>query len=357
MFANAANMTAQPDGTPMMPLRYKLRPTSAAVSRPPLLLLLHGSGADESDLFGLAEHLAGACGDATVASLRAPVLHDRCGFMWFDGSSAAPAPSALGSGEGSIVKAAGLVRAFIDEAPEKLGTDPRRVFLFGFSQGATISWTLALSKWPTKTLLAGVAALSGRAMPELAQPGSPLGKLLATPEELADRPPLLAAHGKADGVTPVECSRQTLELARKAGLGAPGTATRLVYFEHEGGHELPREALQGTLDTFKRGAARVALAEEKARLPAAPPQLPAGTRVRISGLASRPELNGTIGTILRYVASKGRYQVLPEGCGELVPPAKEEPLGLRRECLEVVAESAVFHGDGAGDQDLEELDG
>ena len=98
--------------------------------------------------------------------------------MWFDGSSAAPAPSALGSGEGSIVKAAGVVRAFIDEAPEKLGTDPRRVFLFGFSQGATISWTLALSKWPTKTLLAGVAALSGRAMPELAQPGSPLGKLL-----------------------------------------------------------------------------------------------------------------------------------------------------------------------------------
>ena len=34
-----------------------------------------------------------------------------------------------------------------------------------------------------------------------------------------------------------------------------------------------------------------------------------GARVRVVGLKGRPELNGRCGTALRFVASKGRWEV------------------------------------------------
>ena len=56
--------------------------------------------------------------------------------------------------------------------------------------------------------------------------------------------------------------------------------------------------------------------------------IPEGTRVSISGLSSRPELNGTTATILSFVAEKARYAVkLPSGeklrlkASNLQPPA------------------------------------
>ena len=57
--------------------------------------------------------------------------------------------------------------------------------------------------------------------------------------------------------------------------------------------------------------------------PAAP--IPAGRRVRISGLASRPELNSTHGRTARYDAERGRHTVELEG--------RRESVMLRPECL------------------------
>lgn len=62
-------------------------------------------------------------------------------------------------------------------------------------------------------------------------------------------------------------------------------------------------------------------------LPTPPPLL--GRRVRISGLQSRPELNGTHGKALEFVEDKGRYVVRLEGRGESVR--------LKPDSLEVAA--------------------
>jgi phospholipase/carboxylesterase len=60
---------------------------------------------------------------------------------------------------GCVADSADSVIAFLAAAPEALGTDPARTFLFGFSQGATIGWTVMTSRWPEPTLLRGACLL------------------------------------------------------------------------------------------------------------------------------------------------------------------------------------------------------
>lgn len=87
----------------------------------PLLVLLHGYGADEADLMGLAPHLPPAL---TLAAIRAP-LAAQAGFAWVPiAVPGLPDPAATQD-------AANAVLAWLDEhvAPST------PVFLLGFSQG------------------------------------------------------------------------------------------------------------------------------------------------------------------------------------------------------------------------------
>jgi phospholipase/carboxylesterase len=93
----------------------------------PLLVLLHGHGSDEHDLFGLARHLPGAY---VVASVRAPLAppFPTPGWSWFptgeDNIGDAQAPT----------RAAQRLLDWIEEA-----TDAETVGMLGFSQGGAIS--------------------------------------------------------------------------------------------------------------------------------------------------------------------------------------------------------------------------
>jgi len=93
-----------------------------------LLVVLHGLGSHEGDLFGLAPHLPASL---TIASLRAPLPYGG-GFAWFD-----PAPidrderSRDASAEGVLQWLDGLDRRF------------ERVHLLGFSQGGVMAVQLA----------------------------------------------------------------------------------------------------------------------------------------------------------------------------------------------------------------------
>ena len=63
---------------------------------PPLVVLLHGTGADEHDLLDAGEELQQAFGgELAIASLRAPLSLGYGGFAWFEGYSFAPERRAL----------------------------------------------------------------------------------------------------------------------------------------------------------------------------------------------------------------------------------------------------------------------
>ncbi len=163
--------------------------------RPPLLVMLHGIGADEDDLFPLVGMLDPRF---RVVSLRAP--HDYVvGHAWFqidfhrDGSLTPHVAQARAT-------LADLVR-WLEAAPGRHGADPGNLFLLGFSQGAMMSLGVLRT---APALLAGVVALSGHTPEGLFEPA-------ASAEAMA-RVPLLVAHGTLDDVLAVDNGRRTRDL-------------------------------------------------------------------------------------------------------------------------------------------------
>ena len=230
-------------------LRYVTVPPAAPSSRPGLLLLLHGSGGDENDLLQVGEALAPR--DYLIASLRAPIPFGfgGRGYRWFRGASASPAPEAL---NGDIAESCDAIFAFIRAAPQELGTDPSRVQLFGFSQGATLTWTAMLSAWDRPRLIRAAAAVSGRLMPDLLTPGAALHTRLAPPAQLAGVR-LFASHGSADSITPVAIGREnTVNFA--AYMGELGTSALEWHEYADTDHVISTACLADATEFLKQNA-------------------------------------------------------------------------------------------------------
>ena len=109
---------------------YMPAPTEGA----PTLLLLHGTGGNEHDLLGLGEALLPS---AARLSPRGPVLENGMA-RYFRRLS-----------EGvfdleDVQKRSADLAAFVEEASESYGFDPKRVFAVGYSNGANIAASLLL---------------------------------------------------------------------------------------------------------------------------------------------------------------------------------------------------------------------
>lgn len=165
-------------------------PPRAPSASPPLLLLLHGIGADEQDLLPLAPHLDPRL---HVISARAPHQAEPMGHRWYEIDWSVSPPRADAA---EIVASREVLAAFVEEAVAAYGTDPSRTFLLGFSQGAIMSLALLLAR---PDLVRGVVAHSGR----LARLPGP------EPEPAAlSRAEVLQLHGEDDPVVPVDQGRR-----------------------------------------------------------------------------------------------------------------------------------------------------
>ncbi len=126
----------------------------------PVVLLLHGRGADEHDLFDLAERLPRYY---DYASMRAPVPVEGGGFTWYENRGPAlPIPASLRTSLASFHR-------WLD-APEGLAGRP--CFVLGFSAGMMMGAALVLdspARFRGAVLLSGAIALD--ATPEIAVPG------------------------------------------------------------------------------------------------------------------------------------------------------------------------------------------
>ncbi|MHA7175708.1 alpha/beta hydrolase [Arthrobacter sp. Sr24] len=94
----------------------------------PLLVIFHGYGADEADLFSLAAQLPA---EFTVASVRAP-LQAGPGYSWF------PLRNDLGYSVTTVTESAAAVEHWIDSVRE----NHTSVSLLGFSQGMCMATSL-----------------------------------------------------------------------------------------------------------------------------------------------------------------------------------------------------------------------
>lgn len=153
-----------------------------------LVVLVHGYGADGTDLLGLADPLAPHLPDTVFIAPDAPEVsvNNPFGFQWFpvpwlDGSSQEAADAAMAR---SVV----LLNRFLDDRLAEEGLAEGALALLGFSQGAMMSLHIAPRR---PRAMAGVVAISGR----LLQPET----LVA---EAVVKPPVLLIHGDQDPVVP-----------------------------------------------------------------------------------------------------------------------------------------------------------
>lgn len=193
---------------------------AAPSGKPPLLLLLHGIGADEADLAPLAPYLDPRF---HVLSVRAPHEAEPMGYRWYaiDWSSTPPRGDPA-----EMVASREDLAGFVEEAIAAYGADPDRVFLLGFSQGAIMALALLLAR---PELVRGVVAHSGRL--------SRLPGADPTPEALA-RAAVLILHGVEDEVVPASEGRKAFEVL------APLLGPRIAHRAFEGlGHGISGESL------------------------------------------------------------------------------------------------------------------
>ncbi|MGH2514619.1 MAG: alpha/beta hydrolase [Ktedonobacterales bacterium] len=186
----------QPLPLPLVHLVREPAQPPAPGHKPPLLLLLHGVGSNERDLFGLAPSLDPRF---LILSLRAPNVLAPDSYAWF---TFKPSPTVNRINAAQAEASRQLLLRFIPEAVAAYGADPARVYLMGFSQGAIMSASVALTQ---PDLIAGAVLMSGRILPEI-QP-------LIAPAETLRGLPVLVVHGTRDMVLPIahgRASRDTL---------------------------------------------------------------------------------------------------------------------------------------------------
>lgn len=208
------------DSTSALSLTHLSRPPSASQpGQPPLLVLLHGVGSNERDLFSFAAALDPRF---HVVSVRAPLVRGPDSFAWFDVQFL---PNGFAISADHLRASRERMVQFVGEAVAAYHADPARVYLLGFSQGAIMSLATALS---SPALVAGIVALSGRIPPEV-RPS------IALPAELTGLP-ILLIHGQRDAVIPLSYAHEARELLETLPVA-------LTYREYDMAHEITERAL------------------------------------------------------------------------------------------------------------------
>ncbi len=202
-----------------LPLHYVAtipggRPESAEM---PLVVMMHGRGADANDLAGVAPALDGPSGyrflfpNAPKAWEAAPGM--TFGYSWFDGLP----PDAQ-----SLSKARLHLNEFLDAALLRFPTPPGKVVLSGFSQGALMALDTGLRRHD----LAGIVAMSG-ALDERDLPDLSGRKSL----------PVLIVHGTHDEMINVNMARRARRVLEEYGLDPE-------YHEFAMGHQISPESME-----------------------------------------------------------------------------------------------------------------
>lgn len=193
------------------PLVARLRP--AAGSPAGALVLLHGRGADENDLFPLLD-LLDPERRLLGATARGPLSLPPGGAHWY------------------VVRQVGypdratfnltfpLLATWLDGLLDEHGIGHGQLVIGGFSQGTAMSYALSLGAG--RPAPAGIVALSGF-----------IPTVDGFEVDLSGRSglPVAIGHGSRDPVIGVEWGRDARDRLREAGAG-------VTYEEHPGGHQI-----------------------------------------------------------------------------------------------------------------------
>ncbi|MDO1500657.1 alpha/beta fold hydrolase [Winogradskyella maritima] len=184
-----------------MTLTHVTRPSSLP-DNAPAIILCHGYGSDENDLFSFATELPE---ELFVISLRAPYPMQPYGNAWY--AINFDAEKGKWSDNEQAKQSRDLIALSIDEAIAEYPIDPKNITLLGFSQGTILSYAVALT-YPEK--VKNIVALSGYINEDILPESIDASKLKAVQ--------FYCSHGSVDQVIPVDWARKAPEFLKTLGI-------------------------------------------------------------------------------------------------------------------------------------------
>ena len=208
----------------MTSLRYVLRTPSGRddSAEMPLVIMLHGRGADANDLADLAPLMDHGYRFVLPNAPKPfePMPGYSMGFTWFDDWP----PE-----RNSFLASRELLLRFVDEITAKYPTPRGKVVLCGFSQGGMMAIDVGFR---TPVELAGIVVMSGALYEE------------DLPEFRGDLP-VMVVHGTADDVIPILAAWRTRGVLESQGV-------EVDYHEFRMGHQVSEESMRVVADFMAR---------------------------------------------------------------------------------------------------------
>mgnify|MGYP003913696069 CR=1 FL=1 len=208
-------MTLLPIFNQVNSMEYLIHEPGVKTEKKKALILLHGVGSNEKDLFGLVDYLPK---DYYVICPQGHFAMGGGRYAWYnvDFSTGKPVYSAPQEKESRE-----LIRQFVAEMKAKYQLE--EVYLGGFSQGGIMSYSVALSD---PKLVRGIIILSSRILEEV------------KPEFVKQAPGLrvFVSHGTQDGTLGIHYARAAKEYLE-------GMQVKLRYHEYGMGHQINQQVL------------------------------------------------------------------------------------------------------------------
>lgn len=212
-----------------MDLQYLVREPQNINSKTPLLILLHGYGSNEEDLFSFTPTLPE---NWLVVSFRAPFSTQYGGFSWYDVDlmnieNRINIPQAKESLQGILEN--------IMKISNHYGLTENETHLCGFSQGGILSYALALQN---PQLFNKIACLS-------CYPEEKLLENISKDKKKLEQLRFFISHGTEDTVIPLEWGRKSSNMLYDLG----------CYFsfrEYMSGHGVNQKNYMDLMDFFSK---------------------------------------------------------------------------------------------------------
>ena len=177
----------------LLSLEHNYKAPKNTSEKSPVIIMLHGYGSDENDLFSFASELPD---NYTIISLKAPYAMQPYGNAWY----AIHFDNANGkwSDDEQAITSRDLVVKCIDEIISVYNIDSDNITLLGFSQGTILSLAVGLS-FPEKIKnIIGLSGYINEAIFKENYANNDFSKLN-----------VYASHGSVDQVIPVDWARKT----------------------------------------------------------------------------------------------------------------------------------------------------
>lgn len=183
-------------------LDYLVRYPKKNVENPPLMIMLHGYGSNEQDLFSFADELPD---ELLIISAKAPLTLGMGSYAWYSIRFSEDSANFSDTTEAKV--SLEKIDSFINEVKKEFKVNTSNIFLLGFSQGTILSIAYALNN-PDK--VQHVVALSGYVNQQLLQDGFK--------ENNFNNLDLFVSHGSEDQVIPVIWARKTPDFLNALGI-------------------------------------------------------------------------------------------------------------------------------------------